>query len=70
LTGTVADRRSKRLMEDIAEDMLGVIDVHNQIKIQREGQASTRSQSTNRDLGSSTASTSSTSSSSSKTPRA
>jgi hypothetical protein len=36
LTGTVHERRHKRLIEDLAEDILGVSDVHNQIKVQRE----------------------------------
>jgi len=36
LVGNVNDRRTKRLLEDMAEDCLGVIDVHNQIKIRRE----------------------------------
>ena len=35
LRGHVEDRRTKRLAEDIAEDVSGVRDVHNEIKIQR-----------------------------------
>ena len=33
LSGVVEDRRAKRLAEDIAEDVFGVHDVHNQLKI-------------------------------------
>jgi len=33
LTGTVNDRRSKRLAEDVAEQSRGVKDVHNQIRV-------------------------------------
>ena len=33
LTGTVNDRRSKRLAEDVAEQARGVKDVHNQIRV-------------------------------------
>jgi osmotically-inducible protein OsmY len=35
LTGTVTERHMKRVIEDIAEDVLGVDDVHNQIKVRR-----------------------------------
>lgn len=35
LTGTVDDRRTKRLAEDIAESVSGVNDVHNQLKVDR-----------------------------------
>lgn len=35
LDGTVMDRRAKRLAEDIAEDVRGVRDVHNQLRMQR-----------------------------------
>jgi osmotically-inducible protein OsmY len=39
LTGTVEDRQSKRLAEDIAESVSGVREVHNQIRVQqRQGQ--------------------------------
>ncbi len=34
LTGTVMDRQSKRLAEDLAEGVMGVSQVHNQIRIQ------------------------------------
>lgn len=34
LTGTVTDRRQKRMAEDIAEEVRGVRDVHNQIRVQ------------------------------------
>jgi hypothetical protein len=39
LTGTVDERRSKRLAEDIVEDLPGVKDVQNQIRVQRTSQA-------------------------------
>jgi hypothetical protein len=35
LTGVVEDRRAKRLAEDLVEDVFGVDDVHNQLKIRR-----------------------------------
>lgn len=34
LTGLVASRRDKRLAEDLAESCRGVVDVHNQLRIQ------------------------------------
>jgi hypothetical protein len=48
LSGTVDDRRQKRAIEDLSGDVLGVKDVHNQIRIQpqqqeREGTGSGRS---------------------------
>jgi len=36
LTGTVRDRGSKRLAEDIAEQVAGVFDVHNRLKIRKD----------------------------------
>ena len=36
MTGTVPDRQSKRLAEDVAESVWGVHDVQNQIKVKRE----------------------------------
>jgi hypothetical protein len=36
LTGTVTERRTKRLAEDIVEDVRGVRDVHNQIRVLRQ----------------------------------
>jgi len=39
LSGTVADRRMKRLAEDVAEDVSGVAEVQNGIRIKREGQS-------------------------------
>jgi BON domain-containing protein len=36
LAGTVDDRRTKRLAEDVAESVGGVRDVHNQLKVDRE----------------------------------
>ena len=38
LEGTVADRRSKRLAEDIAESVRGVHDVHNRLRIRNAGE--------------------------------
>lgn len=37
LSGTVDDRHSKRLAEDIAERCNGVTEVHNQLRLQRSG---------------------------------
>ena len=37
LTGTVDDRRSKRLAEDVTENIRGVKDVNNQIRVQQTG---------------------------------
>ncbi|HWK31480.1 MAG TPA: BON domain-containing protein, partial [Terriglobales bacterium] len=37
LTGAVDDRRSKRLAEDVTENIRGVKDVHNQIRVQQTG---------------------------------
>lgn len=39
LQGTVHSRRDKRLAEDIAEAALGVRDIHNRLRIEREGGA-------------------------------
>jgi hypothetical protein len=36
LSGTVNDRYTKRNLEDLCEDILGVDDVHNRIKVQRD----------------------------------
>lgn len=38
LSGTVRDRRDKRRIEDACEDVFGVQDVHNQIRVAREGE--------------------------------
>ena len=38
LTGLVDERRMKRLAEDVAENVRGVKDVHNQIRVQRQAQ--------------------------------
>lgn len=35
LTGTVPDRRSKRLAEAVAETVRGVVDIHNQLRLKR-----------------------------------
>jgi len=40
LSGTVDDRRAKRLAEDVTEDIRGVKDVHNQIRVQQSGASS------------------------------
>lgn len=39
LSGSATDRRSKRLAEDVAEAVSGVRDVHNQIKVPRQGES-------------------------------
>jgi hypothetical protein len=49
LSGTVPDRRSKRRLEDIAEDILGVEDVHNRIKVARHTTEEMRSPNGDRD---------------------
>ncbi len=36
LTGTVSDRRQKRMAEDAAEGVRGVKDVHNQLRVRRD----------------------------------
>jgi osmotically-inducible protein OsmY len=40
LSGTVASRQEKRYLEDLCEDVFGVNDVHNQIRVSR-GETST-----------------------------
>lgn len=40
LTGTVATRAQKRLAEDIADAVFGVVEVHNRLRVQRAGEAS------------------------------
>lgn len=42
LTGTVEDRRMKRLAEDLAEGVMGVRDVMNQVRVQGERQSESR----------------------------
>jgi hypothetical protein len=52
LTGTVFDRGSKRLAEDIVEGVRGVHDVHNQLRVQRQtAQGTTQSTSTTPGVG-------------------
>lgn len=41
LTGTVQDRRSKRMAEDLSQDVSGVKDVQNQIPVDSEGSTTT-----------------------------
>ncbi len=36
LTGTIADRRAKRMAEDVAETVFAVRDVHNHLRIRRD----------------------------------
>jgi osmotically-inducible protein OsmY len=38
LTGTVSDRNAKRMAEDIIENVSGVTEVNNQIRVKRETQ--------------------------------
>lgn len=38
LAGTVHSRQEKRMVEDTAESVMGVKDVHNQLKVKHEGQ--------------------------------
>ena len=42
LTGTVESRDDKRALEDIADDVFGVEDVHNRIRLRRSGLARSR----------------------------
>lgn len=44
LSGTVDDRHIKRLVEDLAEDVLGVREVQNQIRVERGGMLGGRGQ--------------------------
>lgn len=38
LTGTVDDRQTKRLAEDVAENVFGVQDIHNQLHVSQPAQ--------------------------------
>lgn len=40
LSGTVATRAEKRLAEDIADLVFGVVEVHNRVRVQRPGEPS------------------------------
>lgn len=42
LSGTAPDRRTKRLAEEILDDVIGVADVHNRLAIRRSETAATR----------------------------
>ena len=42
LTGTVTDRRQKRLAEDCLEGLRGVKDIHNQLRVQAQGAQGTQ----------------------------
>ena len=46
LTGTVDDRQTKRMIEDLAEEVSGVREVHNQIRVQRGDSRQTSASST------------------------
>src|SRR5690606_19761333 len=52
LSGTVRDREDKYRAEDIAESVLGVRDVHNNIRVQREGSLGMSETSTSNQPGS------------------
>jgi osmotically-inducible protein OsmY len=45
LTGFVDDRQQKRMAEDLAEQISGVRDVHNQLRVHEHGQSSTGNES-------------------------
>lgn len=42
LTGTTGSRRDRRLIEDVCEDVHGVKDVHNQLRVERTGEGAER----------------------------
>jgi hypothetical protein len=42
LTGSVVERRWKHMMEDVADNVMGVRDVHNQIRVRRADEAAER----------------------------
>lgn len=42
LSGTVSDRRTKRMVEDVAETIFAVKDVHNHLRIRRQGEGEAR----------------------------
>jgi osmotically-inducible protein OsmY len=48
LAGTVEDRASKRAIEDLADDVLGVKDVQNNIRLRARGQDGDRAPSVNK----------------------
>jgi hypothetical protein len=41
LSGSVQDRRSKRMAEDLSQDISGVTDVQNQIRVESSGSTTT-----------------------------
>lgn len=51
LSGTVSDRRMKRLAEELIEDISGVRDVSNQLKIKKEAATDTGSSEEGRESG-------------------
>lgn len=44
LSGNVIDRQGKRLAEDIAESVFGADDIHNHLRVQKQGQMQGQSQ--------------------------
>lgn len=46
LNGSVPDRQQKRLVEDTVEEVLGVKDVHNRLRVAKGGQEQSRSNAT------------------------
>ncbi len=50
LTGTVDERRTKRMVEDLVEGISGVNEVHNQIRVNRGGSSGGSSGSSDREV--------------------
>ena len=44
LSGSISSRRAKRMVEDVAEDVSGVKDVHNQLRVKQSGDHGSSSQ--------------------------